>query len=179
MLMSTRIWCVPQPQRNHRPVALVMLSILLSLAAVATTLADDAKGVVGVWWIPMQDAKIAIQIKPDGTLTGRVIAGNDADRRDSKNPTPELRGRRVIGITVLSAFRPEAEGLWSHGAIYEPQSGRTYTASLKLRDANHLVLRGFIGISFFGRSQTWERVSGTRPEGAQPGEPTLVYESHE
>jgi uncharacterized protein (DUF2147 family) len=45
------------------------------------------------------------------------------------------------------------------GDILDPESGKVYSCSFQLEgDGTRLVLRGFIGLSLFGRSQTWRRV---------------------
>jgi len=50
---------------------------------------------------------------------------------------------------------------WTGGEILDPVSGKTYRAKLKLIDhGEKLVVRGYLGFSMFGRSQTWIR----RPE---------------
>ena len=47
---------------------------------------------------------------------------------------------------------------WAGGMIYDPNSGNTYKGTMRLVDRNTLKLRGYIGISLFGRSDTWTRV---------------------
>ena len=43
--------------------------------------------------------------------------------------------------------------------ILDPFSGNTYRVKLKLKEAgNKLEVRGFVGLSLFGRTQVWERV---------------------
>jgi uncharacterized protein (DUF2147 family) len=44
------------------------------------------------------------------------------------------------------------------GDILDPDSGSVYRSKFHLeKDGNVLVVRGFIGLSLFGRSQTWQR----------------------
>ena len=44
------------------------------------------------------------------------------------------------------------------GEILDPDSGAIYRAKAKLLDGgNKLEVRGYIGVSLFGRSQTWIR----------------------
>jgi uncharacterized protein (DUF2147 family) len=47
---------------------------------------------------------------------------------------------------------------WENGTIYDPNSGKTYDCILKIKDGNKtLDIRGFVGISMFGRTSTWTR----------------------
>jgi uncharacterized protein (DUF2147 family) len=47
---------------------------------------------------------------------------------------------------------------WTGGEILDPENGKTYKATLKLADnGQKLLVRGYIGLPIFGRSQTWVR----------------------
>jgi uncharacterized protein (DUF2147 family) len=47
---------------------------------------------------------------------------------------------------------------YNGGEILDPENGKIYRARLKLDDGGKkLDVRGFIGISLFGRSQIWLR----------------------
>jgi uncharacterized protein (DUF2147 family) len=47
---------------------------------------------------------------------------------------------------------------YERGAILDPESGKLYRATMKLDgDGRKLGVRGFIGFSLFGRTQTWVR----------------------
>ncbi len=58
----------------------------------------------------------------------------------------------------MTGFRYAGEDRWTGGEIYDPNSGNTYKGTMRLIDRNTLKLRGYIGISLFGRSDTWTRV---------------------
>ena len=48
----------------------------------------------------------------------------------------------------------------SGGDILDPESGSVYRCKMHLeQDGSRLVLRGYIGFSLLGRSQTWQRQS--------------------
>ncbi|HEV8261332.1 MAG TPA: DUF2147 domain-containing protein, partial [Burkholderiales bacterium] len=47
---------------------------------------------------------------------------------------------------------------WAGGEILDPHNGKTYQCKMTLSgDGKSLNVRGFIGISLIGRSQTWWR----------------------
>jgi uncharacterized protein (DUF2147 family) len=60
-------------------------------------------------------------------------------------------------MEILRHMRPDGDE-WSGGEILDPESGKTYRARMKLIDGGRrLVIRGYIGLPLFGRSQTWVR----------------------
>jgi len=68
-----------------------------------------------------------------------------------------LKGQKIVGMKILNGLK--REGLhYSGGEILDPESGSVYRVKMTLSaDGNSLDVRGFIGISLFGRTQTWYR----------------------
>ena len=67
------------------------------------------------------------------------------------------KDKPIIGMTILWDLRKEGDH-WSGGEILDPKNGKIYRARMKLVDSGRkLEVRGFIGISLLGRSQTWLR----------------------
>ena len=133
-----------------------LLFVLLPLAA-ASTMA----GIEGRWLSGDGDGWIEVTIEGD-RLVGRIAGSpNDrpggAPRHDELNPDPALRGRPLKGLTIMSGFRYDKDGRWVDGRIYDPNSGNTYKGTIQQVDANTLKLRGYVGISLFGRTETWTR----------------------
>jgi len=81
---------------------------------------------------------------------------------DQQNPDPTLRSRALSGLTIGTGFhRPDATHL-TDGHLYDPKSGHTYRGTIAA-EGDTLKLRGYIGISLFGRTETWQRVSTVEP----------------
>ncbi len=76
--------------------------------------------------------------------------------RDDRNRDAAKRGRQIMGMTLLSGFKAEGPGRWGGGQIYNPDDGRSYKATLSLKGADVLIVKGCYGP--FCRSQTWTRV---------------------
>ena len=134
----------------------VLVFVLLPLS-VASTMA----GIEGRWLSGDGDGWIEVTIEGD-RLVGRIAGSpNDrpggAPRYDELNPDPALRGRPLKGLTIMSGFRYDKDGRWVDGRIYDPNSGNTYKGTIRQVDANTLKLRGYVGISLFGRTETWTR----------------------
>lgn len=91
-----------------------------------------------------------------GTITALLVAAEPEDSVCGKC-SGERKGQRVIGMEILRHMRPDGDA-WSGGEILDPETGKTYKAKMKLIEGgNKLVLRGYIGLPLFGRSQTWVR----------------------
>lgn len=83
-----------------------------------------------------------------------------------------LKGRRVIGLDVLSGFAREGEGAWSGGRLLDPHTGKTYSGRLWLERGSVLKVRAYAGL--FRRTQTWRRHSTDDSGGA-----TGLWDVHE
>jgi len=136
----------------------------LSLVAIAFASLNswaDETDVSGRWLSGDGDGWIRLELTADG-LIGTIDGSpntqeGDPIRRDDKNPDPALRGRPLKGLAVLTGFEFDGENRWVNGKIYDPNSGNTYKATVTLVDNDTLKVRGYIGISLFGRTETWSR----------------------
>jgi uncharacterized protein (DUF2147 family) len=132
----------------------------LALFAIPNAAASELS-IEGVWLTGNGEGWIEIKMQ-DGQPSG-FIAGSPQDPEnleppalDEKNPDPALRGRPLFGLEILHSLRPSRENVWK-GRIYDPNSGKTYKCVLTVVDTDTLKLRGYIGISLFGRTQVWTR----------------------
>jgi uncharacterized protein (DUF2147 family) len=64
-------------------------------------------------------------------------------------------------------MQPDGPDGWSGGSLYDPESGNTYSGNIIMKPDGALTLRGYIGISLFGRSEDWTRF--TQTIGSCPG----------
>lgn len=138
--------------------------LLLTLAlCVVVCFAANPDAIVGYW--KTGDGKGIVQIYKKGDkYFGKIVwlaepkdPETGAAKLDKKNEKEALRKRPLIGLENLTNFTYVKEGLWEEGEIYDPKSGETYSCTLKLTDANTLDVRGYVGISLFGRTDTWKR----------------------
>lgn len=138
---------------------------LLLTALICTTIgyAQNADDILGQW--KTGDGKGVIQIYKKGDkYFGKIVwlaEPNDPEtglpRKDKKNDKEGLRNRPVLGMENLTNFSFAKKGVWDDGEIYDPKSGNTYSCTIKMPDANTLNVRGYVGISLFGRTDTWKR----------------------
>ncbi len=120
---------------------------------------------LGVWLVSSGDAKIEISQKGD-ELEGKIIwlkEPNDksgSPKLDINNPDDDLKARPILGLVLLTGFKKEPSGgKWSGGKIYDAKSGKTYQGWIQSEAENKLKLRGYVGISLFGRTEEWTRAN--------------------
>jgi len=132
--------------------------MLLSFISEAQSKADD---IIGTWLTTGKEpAKIQIY-KSGEKFYGKIIwlqfpTENGKPKTDSNNPDKSKRNTPVIGLVILTDFKFDGEE-WKDGNIYDPESGNTYSSYLYLKDRKTLKVRGYIGASLFGRTETWTR----------------------
>ncbi len=120
------------------------------------------KEITGLWWTPKKDAKLEIS-DLQGTFSGKLvwIIEKDAEKLDIHNPDESKRNQKVMGLKILDGFKFSGDQ-WDGGSIYDPKNGKTYSCKMSLKKElgkpDVLKVRGFIGISLFGRTEEFTRV---------------------
>ena len=143
--------------KNIKILTAVVFSSLSSLA-----FAQDITGT----WKNIDDktgsskAILEIRQEANGTFTAKVIKipprpGYTPKETCIKCPAP-YTNKPILGMDVLTGLK-YVEGLnFSGGKIIDPLSGNIYSMKAKLSpNGKRLNLRGYVGISALGRSQTW------------------------
>lgn len=130
------------------------LFLQLTFAAIQSK-ANEADKILGVFWSPKKDAKIEIY-KKGNRYYGKSI-WIASPRKDTENPNVVLQKREILGIELLTNFKFN-DGEYTNGKIYDPENGKTYDCKMTLI-GNQLKVRGYIGISLFGRTEFFERIT--------------------
>lgn len=137
----------------------------LLLASATVAFAQSADSPIGVWQTiddHTHQPKALVQItqNADGTLSGKVIKGlNPADSPDRRctECTDERKDQKILGMTIIRDMKQDGDH-WDGGNILDPENGRVYRCKMTLSEGGQkLVVRGYIGVSLLGRSQTWNR----------------------
>lgn len=125
------------------------------LTAISLAAASDRDRVLGIWSTPEND-RIEIYRKSDRYFGKPVTHPGQPQRRDVNNPDPNLRQRSLAEVMILNDFKYD-DGKWSDGTIYDPKNGKTYRCVMRLQGDHELLIRGYVGITLFGRSEIWKR----------------------
>lgn len=145
---------------------ILIIGVLFSLTGLTTrSLNYKDSDITGVWFTKENKSKLEITKGPNNEFTGKIIwlkepvYANGQLKKDTKNPDKKLHNRQVIGITVLNKLKYIDTNTWTEGTIYDPESGNTYSCNIKLDNINTISIRGYIGFSFIGRTETWTRTT--------------------
>jgi len=133
-----------------------VLGLLFASAAMAQAT------VFGVW--VTEDGLAHIEIFDcGGQVCGKFVwfeEPNEEDgtpKLDDENPDEAMRDRPLMGLQLLEGFDASGPTAWGGGTIYDPQSGKTYSSTMELKDDNTIEVHGYVLLPIFGRSQTWTR----------------------
>jgi len=129
---------------------------LLALAAGSA----QAAPIEGDWLTQTGGAKVRLAACRDQTrqLCGTIIWMSQSalgDGTDRNNPDPSLRTRKLVGMLMLTGFRPEGLDRWTGGTIYDPRTGKTYASKISAQPDGALKVEGCVSV--ICRGQTWRR----------------------
>jgi uncharacterized protein (DUF2147 family) len=136
-----------------------LIASLISFFAHSQNKADD---IIGTWLTGGKEpAKVQVY-KSGEKFCGKIIwlknsTENGKQRMDGNNPDKAKQSNPIIGLVMLTGFKFDGDDEWKGGDIYDPESGKTYSCYMWLKDKNTLKVRGYIGISLVGRTEIWTR----------------------
>lgn len=141
-----------------RVFALAVTLLLIASPASAQT----NKAPTGLWLTENERSVVELyqcaQGKPQ--MCGKIAWIIDGGMQyDTKNPDASKHNRPLCGMTILSNLSMESPGKWVGGKVYKADEGDMYDAKMTVLNDNKVEMRGFAGISMFGKTQTWTRVS--------------------
>ena len=144
----------------------MIASLALTVALVAAPFAAVAQQTPVGTWTTIDDAtnkpKSVVEIyeAPNGSLAGKVLQVLQSD----KGPNPKCtecdgdrKNQPVEGMVILWGIAGTGKE-WKGGKILDPATGKVYSAKMTLSDdGKALEVRGFMGFSLLGKTQTWQR----------------------
>ena len=95
----------------------------------------------------------------NGKLFGKVESSLDPARagRRCDRCKDDRKDKPVVGMVIIRNLVKNGDE-YSGGDILDPDNGTVYRCKIWLIEGgNKLAVRGYVGISLFGRSQTWMR----------------------
>lgn len=138
-----------------------MKKILLVLFAFFTVNFAFAQDITkGLWFNDDKTGKIQFY-EQGGKLYGKIVwlkepTEDGKPKTDKFNPVASKRSNPLNGLVFLTGFEKDGKN-WKGGKIYDPESGKTYSSTIKWDGDRKLNVRGFIGVSLIGRTTYFTR----------------------
>jgi uncharacterized protein (DUF2147 family) len=139
-----------------------MNKVLFSLLFFILGTTAYSQSPIGIWKnVDDEDGKEKSHIEiyeSNGKLKGKVIKLLSAatitkcDKCKGSN-----KGKNITGMDILWGMEKVKNGFYDNGEILDPKSGKIYDCSIEVK-GNQLLVRGYMGLSMFGRTQTWYKV---------------------
>lgn len=140
-----------------------VLAVAAWLPATAS-LAAAQDALVGTWLTDDGDSKVDIAPAKgaDGSTiyNGKVSWLKSPTRdgnplQDANNADAALRTRPILGLEIVSGFKPAAGGGWTGGTVYSPRAGKAFPAELALGSDGRLQIKVKAGM--VSRTLYWTR----------------------
>ncbi len=136
----------------------LLLTFVLSLFGVLSFAQIEGK------WKTIDDetkqAKSVVEIfkKSDGKYYGKVsqllIEPADPNCTGCKD---DRKGKPILGMEIIRGLKKDGDE-FTGGTITDPKSGKTYKCTIT-KSGDKLNVRGYMGVSVFGITQTWDKVN--------------------
>ncbi|MDF1696571.1 MAG: DUF2147 domain-containing protein [Saprospiraceae bacterium] len=121
-----------------------------------------AQSAIGTWkTIDDEDGTVKSHVsiyEEGGKLFGKVVKLINPERTTCSKCKGDKKDKPIEGMVILWDLAEKGDGLWKGGKIMDPKNGKEYKCKIELEDDKTLNVRGFIGFSLIGRTQTWYRL---------------------
>jgi uncharacterized protein (DUF2147 family) len=147
-----------------RKISILIASMMFLMLGAHSSLFAQKEKIEGLWYNQEKTAKIEIYKAKDTKFYGKIVWLQEPNRdgkpkTDIHNPNEAQRSAPELGLLILKRFSKNSDTKFDDGTIYDPRNGKTYSCTITVKDANTLSIRGYVGISLLGQTNTWTRTN--------------------
>ncbi len=106
------------------------------------------------------EAKSIVEIyESNGKIYGKVVEILNPAKKNAKctKCSGADKDKPILGLTIIKGLTKDGDE-YTDGDILDPNKGKLYSCTIELDGNDKLDVRGYLGISLLGRTQTWYRV---------------------
>ena len=167
--------------------ALLVVLALVALPGVAMAQAAETDSLLAGTWSQSPNVEITFVDCPEGEcglLTKLIIPEHIYNEKraeieaigkenieDDFNPDPELRDRKVMGLSIVTLSKKISPTRYK-GRVYNPEDGATYDATVELIDYDTMRLTG-CAFLILCQAQEWHRIPDEEVAAARAAEDSL------
>ena len=146
--------------------ATLLSGFMISFLVTNAVQAQDQDPALGSWHTVDDEtgeikSLVVLSLAEDGTMVGVIkkVLKKDGGAALCVECEGDMKDQPIEGMRFVWGVERTGEGEWEDGQLLDPESGSVYTGNITIgENPNELEVRGYVGISLFGRSQTWLRV---------------------
>jgi uncharacterized protein (DUF2147 family) len=139
-----------------------MQKLYITLILLIITNSINSQSIFGKWYSTNEetgeiDSVIEVYKKQEKAF-GKIIEIKNSER---KNAVCDLckdknKNKPILGLNILNGLEKDGEE-WSGGTILDPRNGNVYKCFIQLVQQDKLKIRGYLGLSIFGKTAYWQR----------------------
>ena len=142
--------------------AAALLGVVLIAGAGAQQLTPKLQNAIGHWQVVNSDGSPGGHVDTylvEGKLFGRVteVRPGRTPRDVCDKCSGEYKNQLILGMMLMRNFHAEGDD-WVDGTVVDPENGKEYKGKIWAVGKDTLRMRGYIGISLLGRTESWVRL---------------------
>ncbi|MDB2384893.1 DUF2147 domain-containing protein [Polaribacter sp.] len=135
--------------------------LALLVFTICFSISINGQTIFGKWNSTNDDGEVDSVIEvyeKNGKAFAKIVKILNEDRKDAvcTECEGENKGKPILGLDILTGLEKDDDE-WSGGKILDPRDGKVYDCYISLVKPDKLKLRGYVGVSLFGKTKYWTR----------------------